>query len=243
MSHYRNDPVVTYPWFRCGQQQRSNRLHQLNNFISDVVFSELNRARCQLHQQQQQRHQPVTVVGPHLTQHEMSWNGSTIRLPGRQQEEQQFLLSNLQAQLVYEYYHQLENMPAGKPSSGNCNTMRQRRQQQQQWKERRLGDLLTPFLFVYVPLFNNVALPSLPMPPATATASSNHQPHQQLAANIMFPTRLANLFKFLQVDTFSRLLLATHNAKWASPEKTALGKYFPHISNSIRSRVGFCICG
>lgn len=191
MSRYPSGPVTTYPWFRCGQQQppRCSGLHQLNSFISDVVFSELNRVRCQLHQRQQRP--PVTVGSPHLTQRrEMSWNGSAMRLPGRQPEEQQFFLGNLQAQLAYEYYHQVEHLMAGKSPVRGEPTVRH-----QQWNQRqRLGDLLTPFLFVYVPLLNNVAIPSLSVQPSVPPPSS-HQRHQQQADNIMFSTRLANVFE------------------------------------------------
>lgn len=203
MSRYPSGPVITYPWFRCGQQQlppRCSESYRLNNFISDVVFSELNRVRSQL---QQHRQPPSTVTvpvvaPPHLTQQqqqhqnrrEMSWNGSAMRLPGRQQEEQQFLLSNLQAQLAYEYYHQMESL--GK-CPVRCNPTV--RQQQQRWNERRLGDLLTPFLFVYVPLLNNVAVPPVSVSPPLASHHHQQQFQQRqprAATNIMFPTRLAN---------------------------------------------------
>lgn len=198
MSRYPSGPVTTYPWFRCGQQQpppRCSGLYQLNNFISDVVFSELNRVRSQL--QQHQHQQRLT-----RQRREMSWNGPAMRLPGRQQEEQQFLLGNLQAQLAYEYYHRLESMVAGKSPAGGNPTMRR----QQQWDQRRLGDLLTPFLFVYVPLFNNATVPSLPVQPQPI---SSHQQHNQRAANSMFPTRLANVF--LKIKKSFELFLIPHS--------------------------------
>lgn len=182
MSRYPSGPVITYPWFRCGQQQppRHSGLYRLNNFISDVVFSELNRVRSQL---QQQPPPMVTVGSPHLTQQrrDMSWNGSAMRLSDRQQEEQQFLLSNLQAQLAYEYYHQVEPLASVKPPVTSV-------QQQRRWNERRLGDLLTPFLFVYVPLLNNVVVPSVTVQPPLAS-----QQYQQTRAANMFPTRLASV--------------------------------------------------
>lgn len=171
--------VVTNPWFRTGRQQAG--IAQLNCFISDVVLGELNRVRVRPFPPEPQAYRRRSQI---------NWNGSAaLRLQGRQhgKHQQQFLLSNLQAQLAYEYYQQLEStaMATAKPNwtSG---------QQQQQHHRPNPADLLTPFLFVYVPLINNVSFPPLP----TAMSSNHHmqQRQQQLqAANNVFQTRLASV--------------------------------------------------
>lgn len=175
--------VVTNPWFRTGRQQAG--IAQLNCFISDVVLGELNRGRVRAFP-------PEPQAAYRQRRSQLNWNGSaSLRLQGRQHDkQQQFLLSNLQAQLAYEYYQQLESTAMATTAKPNWTSGQQR-----QHNRPNPADLLTPFLFVYVPLINNVSFPPLP----TAMGSNHHmqqrqQQQQQLqAANNVFPTRLASV--------------------------------------------------
>lgn len=165
--------VVTNPWFRTGRQQAG--IAQLNCFISDVVLGELNRVRP---------FPPEPQAAHRQRRSQLNWNGSAaLRLQGRQHDKQ-FLLSNLQAQLAYEYYQQLESTAMATAAKPNWTS-----RQQRQHNRPNPADLLTPFLFVYVPLINNVSFPPLP----TAMGSNHHMQQLQAANNVFPTTRLASV--------------------------------------------------